>query len=155
MAIQSLRRDAQPIHDSDYRSLAMFLGSLPPTHTLGIRVFGARHSGSGETALQINAIRGMATFHATGFVGVLASNGHRKWLHPGPETLPCAWRDWATSPADFVAVFPIMGVNQLLDGRVARKETHPRVARRQRWREEETPLATPAYYHSTKRADIW
>ena len=57
MTIHSLRHDiAQPNRDRDYRSLSLFLGPFLTSHSLTLRVFDVLHSGSGETALQINVI---------------------------------------------------------------------------------------------------
>ena len=50
-----------------------------------------------------------------GFVDILASDGHMKWLQGSSETLHCAWRDWLQSLADFVAVFPILDARQIMD----------------------------------------
>ena len=77
----SLRRDIlSPNHDRGYRSLALFLGIYLSGNGYTARVFGALHSGSGETALQINVIGVLQKGRSSGFLDILASNGHMQWL---------------------------------------------------------------------------
>lgn len=116
-------------------------------------MFGVLHSGSGETALQINVIGNMETGKAVGFVDILASDCHMRWLQPAPDTLPCAWRDWVANLADFVVVFPVLDVNQLLGEKGTGGVTLPWATCRQCLRKEKTPLAMSKFYHSAKHTN--
>ena len=91
----------------------------------------------------------------TGFVDILAANGHMRWLQPNRETLPCAWRDWLNALADFVLVFPFGDVLRLLDEERESRICIPWVACRQCRRKEKTPLAQSSFYKASKLTDKW
>lgn len=149
--IQNLCRDIiQPNHDRGYRSLAFFLAPFLPSHELRLRVFDVLHSGSGDAALQINAIGNMGDGEKSGFLDILAPNGHARWLQPGIETAQCSWRDWLSSIADFYVVFPILGLRQLLGECRGTPGNMPWLTCRQRRRKEKTHLSQSPFNHSAK-----
>ena len=92
----------------------MLLAPFLTSNGLVVRIFDVLNSGSGETALQINIIGDISCGEQGGFVDIIASNGHRRWLQPSNETIPCAWRDWLKELADFAAAIPLSDVLQLM-----------------------------------------
>ena len=149
MNIFSLRHDiAQPNQDRDYRSLALSLGPFLEARALTIRVFDVLHSGSGETALQINVIGSLDIGSKMGFIDILASNGHMRWLQPAANTRPRAWRDWLIQLDDFVVVYPTLDINHMLDDKGVGEASPPWVTCRQCRRQAKTPLASSKFYRS-------
>ena len=112
-------------------------------------------SGSGETVLQIIIIGDIELGEEAGYVDILASCGHMRWLQKGTDTLPTANRDWLQHLEDFVTIFPHIDADQIMDDNRDQSTLTPWVNCRQCRGKEKTPLATSEFYHAAKHTSKW
>ena len=144
-----------PHHDRDYRSLAIFLGPFLSRNQITLRIFDVLRSGSGETVLQIIVIGDITFGEKHGYLDILASSGHMRWLQVGIDTLPCAKRDWLKYLEDFVLVIPIGEAEQIMDDDHSNVSGCDWMNCRQCRRKEKTALASAEFYHTTKYTKKW
>ena len=90
-----------------------------------------------------------------GYVDILASNGHMRWLQLGNDTLPVEWKGWKRNLADFATVYPILETGTLLGEDRGDIDHSGWLTCRQCRRKEKTPLALSPFYHATKLTAKW
>ena len=114
--------------DRDYRSLCIFLAEYLEPHNVTPRVFDIIRSGTCDTSLQVNIIGDLSTGAMCGFLDLVASGGHMRWLRADGETLPTALRDWLDVFKDFVTLFNSSKMEDLLDYNKGDYDPTPRLS---------------------------
>ena len=123
----------------------MFLSPLFQKTSLAIRIVGAIHAGSGDAALQINIVGEIEHGQQNGFIDLLASVGHMRWLHPGNESLRRDRIQRLGSMDYFAARLPWLGAGDLCDSDKGTSGPTPWSTCGQGRRKEKGPIAPPTF----------
>ena len=154
--IVSLRHDIiYPNHDRDYRILSLFSAPLLSEAGFALRIFDVLHSGSGDAILQINIIGSLEDGHRKGFIDLIATSGHMRWLKPGNETPPRDRTHWLGELTDFAAVRPWQDIQVLFDEDRGDVDSTPWLTCRQCRRKEKGPPHFIGIFRAVKLTETW